>query len=117
MVSDIDNSIAEVKTQLPDSIPMEIKHQRVSTTQTSFSPHYAVPQGINLNVSTPMVTLTSVPAHQSHLILPSNLLKSDSVIYSGGSQSVTTTPVSHRLHTLLNTTNGTVLTTGKFDFV
>ncbi|XP_033217966.1 sterol regulatory element-binding protein 1 isoform X3 [Belonocnema kinseyi] len=100
------------KPQLPESFPVQLKHQRVPVAQTLFSPNYSVHHGINLSVSTPLVTLAPVPAQQGHVIFPSNLIKSESVLYSGGSQPVVSTPVSHQLHTLVNTTNGTILTTG-----
>lgn len=103
----------EDNPQLPESFPVQLKQQRAPVTQTLFTPNYSVHHGINLSVSTPMVTLAPVPAQQSHLIFPSNLIKSESVLYSGGPQPVASTPVSHQLHTLVNTTNGTILTTGK----
>ncbi|XP_051170563.1 sterol regulatory element-binding protein 1 [Leptopilina boulardi] len=99
------------KLQFAETIPLQIKQQNVHAAQTLYSPHYTVPHSINLNVSTPVVTLTSVPTQHSHLILPSNLIKSESVIYSGGTQTVASASMP-QLHTLVNTSNGTVLTTG-----
>lgn len=112
LIPNVVKSTPEEKMQFLDPIPIQMKQQRVPTTQTLYSTQYGVPHSINLNVSTPMVTLTTVPAQQGHLILPSNLIKSESVIYSGGPRTVTPASVSHQLHTLVNTTNGTVLTTG-----
>ncbi|XP_043462078.1 sterol regulatory element-binding protein 1 [Leptopilina heterotoma] len=106
------NLVSAEKLQFTETIPIQLKQQNVHTAQTLYSPHYTVPHSINLNVSTPVVTLTSVPTQRSHLILPSNLIKSESVIYSGGSQTVASASVPHQLHTLVNTTNGTLLTTG-----
>lgn len=108
------NLVSAEKLQFTETIPLQLKQQNVHTAQTLYSSHYNVPHSINLNVSTPVVTLTSVPTQRSHLILPSNLIKSESVIYSGGTQTVTSASVPHQLHTLVNTTNGTVLTTGEF---
>ena len=112
-VSNVIEPPPEEKPPLAESFPVQMKPQRAPVAQTLFSSHYAVPHGINLSVSTPMVTLTSVPAQQSHLLFPSNLIKSESVLYSGGVQPPASAPVSHQLHTLVKTTNGTVLTTGK----
>lgn len=110
--SNVSNAISEGRVQVAETFPLQLKQQNVHTAPTLYSPHYTVPHSINLNVSTPVVTLTSVPTQHSHLILPSNLIKSESVIYSGTTQTVTSASVPHQLHTLVNTTNGTVLTTG-----
>lgn len=84
----------------------------VASTPTVFSSQYAIPQNVNFNVQSPVVTLAPV-SQQRQLLLPAKLIKSESVVYPRGAQAITSTPVPHQIHTLVNTANGTVLTTGK----
>lgn len=101
--------------QLQDIASMKNRAQRISVTQTPtvFSSQYAIPQNVNFSVqSSPVVTIAPV-TQQRQLLLPAKLIKSESVVYSRGSQAVTSASVPHQIHTLVNTANGTVLTTGK----
>lgn len=91
--------------QCPQRIAIAHPTPRVLTSQ------YTLPQNVNFNVQSPVVTLAPV-GHQRQLILPAKLIKSESVVYPRGSQSITSTPVPHQIHTLVNTANGTVLATG-----
>lgn len=84
----------------------------VASTPTVFSSQYALPQNVNFNVQSPVVTLAPV-TQQRQLLLPAKLIKSESLVYSRDAQAVTSTPVPRQIHTLVNTANGTVLTTGK----
>ena len=97
--------------------PVQAQPQRIAVAPaapTVFSSQYAIPQTMNFNVQSPVVTLAPVTTQQRQLLLPAKLIKSESVVYSrGSSQSVTSTPVSHQIHTLVNTSNGTLLATGK----
>lgn len=85
----------------------------VASTPTVFSSQYALPQNINFNVQPSVVTLAPM-AQQGQLLLPAKLIKSESVVYSKRSPAIPTAPVSHRIHTLVNTANGTVLATGEY---
>ncbi|XP_003703827.1 sterol regulatory element-binding protein 1 [Megachile rotundata] len=99
---------------LQDIASMKNRTQRISVTSTPtvFSSQYAIPQNVNFNVqSSPVVTIAPV-TQQRQLLLPAKLIKSESVVYSRGSQAVTSASVPHQIHTLVNTANGTVLTTG-----
>lgn len=101
--------------QLPlqDVTTVQNRPQRISVTPapTVFSSQYAIPQNVNFSVQSPVVTIAPV-AQQRQLLLPAKLIKSESVVYSRGSQAVTSASVPHQIHTLVNTANGTVLTTG-----
>ena len=104
------------RQQLPlqDVTPVQQNRpQRISVTPapTVFSSQYAIPQNVNFSVQSPVVTIAPV-AQQRQLLLPAKLIKSESVVYSRGSQAVTSASVPHQIHTLVNTANGTVLTTG-----
>ncbi|XP_011299687.1 sterol regulatory element-binding protein 1 [Fopius arisanus] len=90
---------------------------RISVVQQAAHPlftpqQYTIPSNVNFNVQSPVVTLAPVTGHQRQLLLPAKLIKSESVVYPRGSQAVTSTPVPHQIHTLVNTANGTVLATG-----
>ncbi|KAJ8682097.1 hypothetical protein QAD02_017889 [Eretmocerus hayati] len=76
---------------------------------TVFSPHYTISPNGNFKVSSPVVTLAPIGTQQRQLLLPANLIKSEPLVYSGRSPTITNTPVSHQVHTLVN---GAVLTTG-----
>ncbi|KAG7199923.1 hypothetical protein KM043_014361 [Ampulex compressa] len=78
---------------------------------TMFASRYAIPQNVNFNVQSPVVTLAPV-TQPRQLLLPAKLIKSESVVYSRGNQAITSNTVPHHIHTLVNTANGTVLTTG-----
>lgn len=84
-----------------------------STKPTVFSSQYTIPQNVNFNVHSQNVVTLAPVAQQRQLLLPAKLIKSESLVYSKGGQTITSTPVPHQIHTLVNTTNGTVLTTGK----
>lgn len=84
-----------------------------STTPTVFSSQYAIPQNVNFNVQSPNVVTLAPVTQQRQLLLPAKLIKSESLVYSKGGQTITSTPVPHQIHTLVNTANGAVLTTGK----
>lgn len=103
--------------QLQDITSVQNRPQRISVTPapTIFSSQYAIPQNVNFSVQSPVVTIAPV-AQQRQLLLPAKLIKSESVVYSKGSQAVTSASVPHQIHTLVNTANGTVLTTGKNKF-
>ncbi|XP_044018988.1 sterol regulatory element-binding protein 1 isoform X2 [Aphidius gifuensis] len=93
------------------------QNQRVSVAQpiptNVFNSQYTtIPQNVNFNVQSPVVTLAPVTAHQRQLLLPAQLIKSESLVYPGATQATTTTSVSHQIHTFVNTANGTVLATG-----
>ncbi|XP_012268258.2 sterol regulatory element-binding protein 1 [Athalia rosae] len=98
----------------PETIQVQTTPQRISVSQapTVFSSQYTIPQNMNFNIQSPVVTLAPVPAQQRQLLFPAKLIKSESVVYSAGSQAITSTPVQHQIHTLVNTANGTVLATG-----
>ena len=98
--------------QLQD-ISGQNRTQRISVTPapTVFSSQYAIPQNVNFSVQSPVVTIAPV-TQQRQLLLPAKLIKSESVVYSRGSQAVNSTSVPHQIHTLVNTANGTVLTAG-----
>lgn len=96
--------------------PVQTPPRRISVAQpaqTVFSSQYTIPQTMNFNVQSPVVTLAPLATPQRQLLLPAKLIKSESVVYSRGAQAITSTPVPHQIHTLVNTTNGTVLATGK----
>ncbi|XP_017889357.1 sterol regulatory element-binding protein 1 [Ceratina calcarata] len=97
--------------QLQDITSVQNRAQRISVTPapTVFSSQYAIPQNVNFSVQSPVVTIAPV-TQQRQLLLPAKLIKSESVVYSRGSQAVNSTSVPHQIHTLVNTTNGTVLT-------
>lgn len=98
------------------STQQQNRPQRISvasTTPTVFSSQYAIPQNVNFNVQSPNVVTLAPVAQQRQLLLPAKLIKSESLVYSKGAQSITSTSVPHQIHTLVNTANGTVLTTGK----
>ncbi|XP_047361469.1 sterol regulatory element-binding protein 1 [Vespa velutina] len=104
------------KQQTPpiqDVPPVQPRTRKISVVPppTVFSSQYTIPQNMNINVQSPVVTLAPV-TQQRQLFLPAKLLKTESVVYSNGSQTITSNPVSHQIHTLVNTANGTVLTTG-----
>jgi len=59
---------------------------------------YAIQQNVNFNVqSSHGVTLAPV-AQERQLLLPAELMKSKSLIYTKGSQIITSTPVPHQIH-------------------
>lgn len=95
------------------SVPQN-RPQRIvaSTKPTVFSSQYTIPQNVNFNVQSPNVVTLAPVTQQRQLLLPAKLIKSESLVYSKGGQTITSTPVPHQIHTLVNTTNGTVLTTG-----
>ncbi|XP_015521388.1 sterol regulatory element-binding protein 1 [Neodiprion pinetum] len=99
---------------VPDSIQVQSRAQRISIPQTPtvFSSQYTLPQNMNFNVQSPVVTLAPVATQQRQLLFPAKLIKSESLVYSTGSQAITSTSVPHQIHTLVNTANGTVLATG-----
>lgn len=111
--------VTESTQQIPSAQQQEItsvqnRSQRISVTPaapTVFNPQYAIPQNVNFNVQSPVVTIAPV-TQPRQLLLPAKLIKSESVVYSRGSQAVTSTAVPHQIHTFVNTANGTVLTTG-----
>lgn len=102
------------RPQLQDITSIQNRAQRISVTPapTVFSSQYAIPQNLNFSVQSPVVTIAPV-TQQRQLLLPAKLIKSESVVYSRGSQAVSSTSVPHQIHTLVNTANGTVLTAGK----
>jgi len=83
-----------------------------STKPTMFSSQYTIPQNVNFNVQSPNVVTLAPITQQRQLLLPAKLIKSESLVYSKGGQTITSNPVPHQIHTLVNTTSGTVLTTG-----
>lgn len=93
--------------------PIQNRPQRISVTSTPtvFNSQYTIPPNVSFNVQSPVVTLAPVP-QQRQLILPAKIIKSESLVYSRGTQSVTSTSVPHQIRTLVNTANGTVLATG-----
>ncbi|CAK9800502.1 Sterol regulatory element-binding protein 1 [Anthophora plagiata] len=97
--------------QVQDITSVQNRSQRISVTPgpTVFSSQYAIPQNVNFSVQSPVVTIAPV-TQQRQLLLPAKLIKSESVVYSRGSQSSASVP--HQIHTLVNTANGTVLTAG-----
>lgn len=97
-------------TSVPQNRPQRIV---ASTKPTVFSSQYTIPQNVNFNVQSPNVVTLAPVTQQRQLLLPAKLIKSESLVYSKGGQTITSTPVPHQIHTLVNTTNGTVLTTGK----
>ncbi|XP_015596800.1 sterol regulatory element-binding protein 1 [Cephus cinctus] len=107
-------SVQQVPCVNQEAVTPQVKSQRISVapTPTVFSSQYTIPQGMNFNVQQPVVTLAPVATQQRQLLLPAKLIKSESVVYSRGSQAVTSSPVPHQIHTLVNTANGTVLATG-----
>ncbi|XP_078041924.1 sterol regulatory element-binding protein 1-like [Augochlora pura] len=98
---------------LQDIASVQTRPQRISVTPTPtvFSSQYTLPQNVNFSVQSPVVTIAPV-TQQRQLLLPAKLIKSESVVYSRGAQAVNSTSVPHQIHTLVNTANGTVLTTG-----
>lgn len=96
-----------------DIASVQNRPQRISvaSTPTVFNSHYTIPQNVSFNVQPPVVTLAPVP-QQRQLILPAKIIKSESLVYSRGTQAVTSTSVPHQIRTLVNTANGTVLATG-----
>lgn len=115
MVTQAENSqpVAYVQQDIA-SVPQN-RPQRIvaSTKPTVFSSQYAIPQNVNFNVQSSNVVTLAPVAQQRQLLLPAKLIKSESLVYSKSGQTITSTPVPHQIHTLVNTTNGTVLTTGK----
>ncbi|XP_031842037.1 sterol regulatory element-binding protein 1 [Nomia melanderi] len=105
--------LQQQQPQLQDVTSVPSRPQRISVTPapTVFSSQYAIPQNVNFSVQSPVVTIAPV-TQQRQLLLPAKLIKSESVVYSRGAQAVTSTSVPHQIHTLVNTANGTVLTTG-----
>ncbi|XP_054005282.1 sterol regulatory element-binding protein 1 [Hylaeus anthracinus] len=103
------------QSQIQDvtSTSVQSRQQTISVTPAStvFSSQYAIPQNVNFSVQSPVVTIAPV-TQPRQLLLPAKLIKSESVVYSRGSQAVNSTSVPHQIHTLVNTANGTVLTTG-----
>ncbi|XP_076178281.1 sterol regulatory element-binding protein 1-like [Ptiloglossa arizonensis] len=99
--------------QLQDITSVQNRQQRISVTPapTVFNSQYAIPQNVNFSVQSPVVTIAPVTP-QTQLLLPAKFIKSESLVYSRGSQAVTSTSVPHQIHTLVNTANGPVLTTG-----
>lgn len=100
--------------QLQDITSVQNRQQRISVTPapTVFNSQYAIPQNVNFSVQSPVVTIAPVTP-QTQLLLPAKFIKSESLVYSRGSQAVTSTSVPHQIHTLVNTANGPVLTTGE----
>ncbi|XP_066583236.1 sterol regulatory element-binding protein 1 [Prorops nasuta] len=96
-----------------DLPPVQNRSQTISVAPAPaiFTPQYAIPQNINFNVQSPVVISAPVAHQQRQLLLPAKLIKSESVVYSRGPQTTTSTTAPHQIHTLVNTTNGTVLTT------
>lgn len=105
--------VQQQQQQQQDVTSVQNRRQRISVapTPTVFSSQYAIPQNMNFNVQSPVVTIAPV-TQPRQLLLPAKLIKSEPVVYSRGSQAVTSTSVPHQIHTLVNTANGTVLTTG-----
>lgn len=112
-VTDTNQPVTYMKQDVtvPQNRPQRIS--LASTTPTVFSSQYAIPQNVNFNVQSPNVVTLAPVAQQRQLLLPAKLIKSESLMYSKGGQTITSTPVPHQIHTLVNTANGTVLTTGK----
>ncbi|XP_063989413.1 sterol regulatory element-binding protein 1 [Diachasmimorpha longicaudata] len=96
----------------PSQRPQRISVLQQPAPAVFTSQQYTIPQNVNFNVQSPVVTLAPVAGHQRQLLLPAKLIKSESVVYPRGSQTVTSTSVPHQIHTLVNTANGTVLATG-----
>ncbi|XP_072760839.1 sterol regulatory element-binding protein 2-like [Anoplolepis gracilipes] len=96
-------------TSVPQNRPQRIS---VASTPTVFSSQYTIPQNVNFNVQSPNVVTLAPVAQQRQLLLPAKLIKSESLVYSKGAQTITSTPVPHQIHTLVNTANGALLTTG-----
>ncbi|XP_014484348.1 PREDICTED: sterol regulatory element-binding protein 1 [Dinoponera quadriceps] len=94
-----------------DITSVQNRPQRISvaSTPTVFNSQYTIPQNVSFNVQSPVVTLAPVP-QQRQLILPAKIIKSESLVYSRGTQAVTTSVP--QIRTLVNTANGTVLATG-----
>ncbi|KAL0112766.1 hypothetical protein PUN28_012200 [Cardiocondyla obscurior] len=109
--TDSNQPVAYIKQDIA-AVPQNAS-QRImpSAKSTVFSSQYAIPQNVNFNVQSPNV-VTLAPVTQQQLLLPAKLIKSESLVYSKGGQTITSTPVPHQIHTLVNTTSGTVLTTG-----
>ncbi|KAG5316775.1 SRBP2 protein, partial [Acromyrmex insinuator] len=103
------NVMVTQQTDVPQNRPQRIV---ASTKPTVFSSQYTIPQNVNFNVQSPNVVTLAPVTQQRQLLLPAKLIKSESLVYSKGGQTITSTPVPHQIHTLVNTTNGTVLTTG-----
>lgn len=108
--------------QSPQETPSQSQNapQRIAVAPvgpTIFGTQYAIPRAMNFNVQSPVVTLAPVTAQQGQIILPAKLIKSESVVYSRGPQAITSTPVPHQIHTLVNTSNGTLLATGRNFFL
>jgi hypothetical protein len=110
-LTDNNQSISYVQ----DATVSQNRSQRISIASTTpvFNSQYAIPQNVNFNVQSSNVVTLAPVAQQRQLLLPAKLIKSESLIYPKGAQTITSTPVSHQIHTLVNTANGAVLTTGK----
>lgn len=114
----ITQTVADNSRSVPcvqqDISSVQNRPQRISvaSTPTVFNSQYTIPQNVNFNVQSPVVTIAPVTP-QRQLLLPAKLIKSESLVYSRGAQAITSTPVPHQIHTLVNTANGAVLTTGK----
>lgn len=116
-VPDNNQPVTYVQQDVPSvqqNRPQRISVTSTTTTPTVFSSQYAIPQNVNFNVQSPNVVTLAPVAQQRQLLLPAKLIKSESLVYSKGAQSITSTSVPHQIHTLVNTANGTVLTTGKY---
>ncbi|KAH0945834.1 hypothetical protein HN011_011135 [Eciton burchellii] len=109
-LTDNNQSISYVQ----DATVSQNRSQRISIASTTpvFNSQYAIPQNVNFNVQSSNVVTLAPVAQQRQLLLPAKLIKSESLIYPKGAQTITSTPVSHQIHTLVNTANGAVLTTG-----
>ena len=111
---------APCQTQMDNNLGLQ-QHQIPATPlppQTNvFGQHYSITPNVNFNIPPPVVTLAPVTTQARQLLLPAKIIKSEPLVYSGKTQSLTTAPVQHQIHTLVNTGNGTVLATGKFSII
>lgn len=94
-----------------DVSSVQTKARKIPVVPPVFSSQYTIPQNMNINVQSPVVTLAPF-TQQRQLFLPAKILKSDKVVYSNRAQTITSNSVPHQIHTIVNTPNGTVLTTG-----
>ncbi|XP_043269402.1 sterol regulatory element-binding protein 1 [Venturia canescens] len=109
----INHTPQEIKSSPQNPTPNAPQRIAVApVSPTVFGSQYTVPRTMNFNIQSPVVTLAPLTAQQGQIILPAKLIKSESIVYSRGSQAINSTPVPHQIHTLVNTSNGTVLTTG-----
>ncbi|KAK2587541.1 hypothetical protein KPH14_003675 [Odynerus spinipes] len=114
VISAPETIVSKQQTPSVQDIPVVQTRPRkisVAPPPTVFSSQYTIPQNMNINVQSPVVTIAPVTP-QRRVFLPAKLIKSDSVVYSNGSQTVASNTVPHQIHTLVNTPTGTVLTTG-----